>query len=540
MVTKAGVQAIQLRMGVSNYGRSFRMTNAGCTGPDCTYTGAYDVSNAFPGECTDTAGYIADAEIYDIINSGTQGWEVFSTYYDEGSGSDILIYGNSLTEADWVAYLSGDGTQAKRLVWSVSYSIGGTFDWAIDLEQFYALPGANTSDPNLYPNVDLTCPASGMPSSLQDLVNDLGSINQICWDTYAVSILDDALYTTIQSYNDVNNGYDNAFGYYVQWVKDNINPSLESYMDLDTGKGNQYFDCAWNYAGNGHSGSGPCPPSEKFWDSGSELNDWTITYTLTDSSGFFAAILNDIGIEQDWVKFDTYQNIVGCTDYNVGGGVNPCIGGVQTRNNFPMQADNVVVSNPKDVFTAAQSNITNLQTRVLSAYGQIGLGMYNNVTADDVVTGIGMPIFMLQDVVSSMAQIKQIGNNVAAQEKKDLILTILGAVLMVIPFVGEGVGALFGGVAMISRIAALIGEAGYAALSVEDIISDPSSAPWVILSLLGGELGNFVGKEDEEIFSEAAQARRELSAADLEQFSQDFKDSDSLIQKITNTDSCKV
>jgi chitinase len=57
MITKAGVPAAKVIVGVLSYGRSFRMADKICTGPDCLFTGSYKESEAEPGQCTDTAGY---------------------------------------------------------------------------------------------------------------------------------------------------------------------------------------------------------------------------------------------------------------------------------------------------------------------------------------------------------------------------------------------------------------------------------------------------------------------------------------------------
>ncbi|KAJ7307797.1 class V chitinase-like protein [Mycena albidolilacea] len=68
MITKAGVNSNKLIVGVASYGRAFKMTTAGCTGPMCTFTGP--ASGATPGSCTKTAGCIANAEIDKIIAAG--------------------------------------------------------------------------------------------------------------------------------------------------------------------------------------------------------------------------------------------------------------------------------------------------------------------------------------------------------------------------------------------------------------------------------------------------------------------------------------
>jgi hypothetical protein len=123
MVTKAGVPSSKLIIGVTSYGRSFRMTDSSCTGPQCTFVGPE--STATKGECTGTAGYISNAEIDKIIASGAG-----RTYFDTFADSDILVYGS-----DWVAYMT-DTTKARRTSLYKSYNFGGTTDWAVDLAKF--------------------------------------------------------------------------------------------------------------------------------------------------------------------------------------------------------------------------------------------------------------------------------------------------------------------------------------------------------------------------------------------------------------------
>ncbi|KAL4871172.1 hypothetical protein BDV12DRAFT_164330 [Aspergillus spectabilis] len=45
------------------------MTEEGCTGSNCAYTGPS--SGAFAGACTNTAGYLANAEINEIVREST-------------------------------------------------------------------------------------------------------------------------------------------------------------------------------------------------------------------------------------------------------------------------------------------------------------------------------------------------------------------------------------------------------------------------------------------------------------------------------------
>ncbi|KAK9424269.1 hypothetical protein SUNI508_03757 [Seiridium unicorne] len=127
MITKAGVNANKVMVGESSYGRSYRMAEAGCTSSSCTYLGAYDVSQATPGRCTNSAGYIANAEINEIISGNGD----ITTWHDDTTGSDFLVYNTT----DWVAYMTDDTKAKRRTTWE-GLNFGGTVDWAVDLQAF--------------------------------------------------------------------------------------------------------------------------------------------------------------------------------------------------------------------------------------------------------------------------------------------------------------------------------------------------------------------------------------------------------------------
>ncbi|KAK4197626.1 family 18 putative glycoside hydrolase [Triangularia verruculosa] len=138
MITKAGVPSNKIAVGVTSYGRSFEMTTPGCTGPDCTYTGGE--SGAYPGPCTGTAGYIANAEINAILD-GTGSWRTpsgalkpitsYSSYFDTDSHSNVAVYEST----QWVGYMDNK-VKADRTVLYKLFNMGGVVDWAIDLDGF--------------------------------------------------------------------------------------------------------------------------------------------------------------------------------------------------------------------------------------------------------------------------------------------------------------------------------------------------------------------------------------------------------------------
>ncbi|KAL4886083.1 chitinase [Aspergillus karnatakaensis] len=136
MITKAGVPGEKVVVGVNSYGRSFKMATAGCWGPDCQFTGDRLTSHALKGKCTDTAGYLADAEIAEILSDSSR---VVRSFVDPSSHSDILVYDND----EWVGYMSSV-TKRTRTNLYASWGLGGTSDWATDLQEYHEPPPPQT------------------------------------------------------------------------------------------------------------------------------------------------------------------------------------------------------------------------------------------------------------------------------------------------------------------------------------------------------------------------------------------------------------
>lgn len=135
MITKAGVPGAKVIVGITSYGRSFNMAEAGCWGPGCVYTGTRESSQATKGKCTGTAGYIADAEIADIVNDQKRAGRVVKNFVDTSSNSDILVY----DDTQWVSYMSASTKKTRATLYS-AWGFGGTTDWASDLQTFHDVP----------------------------------------------------------------------------------------------------------------------------------------------------------------------------------------------------------------------------------------------------------------------------------------------------------------------------------------------------------------------------------------------------------------
>ncbi|KAL1966730.1 hypothetical protein VTN77DRAFT_3927 [Rasamsonia byssochlamydoides] len=137
MITKAGVPANMIMVGQPLYGRSFQMSEAGCYTEMCTYTGPD--SGAFPGPCTDTAGYISNWEINQIISNSEWSGTV-EEYYSEVAG-DILVYDST----QWVSWMK-PSTYDSRSAWAQGLNFGGVCDWAMDLNASYAANGTEIGE----------------------------------------------------------------------------------------------------------------------------------------------------------------------------------------------------------------------------------------------------------------------------------------------------------------------------------------------------------------------------------------------------------
>lgn len=121
------------------------MAATGCYTENCLYTGSAGQSNAQMGPCTGVAGYISDAEIKDILKSG----RVNQNYVDGRSNSNILIY----NDRQWISWMSPDAKASRKRLYQ-SLAMGGTSDWASDLED-YSQPPASNSWPDFIFNIEV-------------------------------------------------------------------------------------------------------------------------------------------------------------------------------------------------------------------------------------------------------------------------------------------------------------------------------------------------------------------------------------------------
>ncbi|OBT89627.1 hypothetical protein VE02_01780 [Pseudogymnoascus sp. 03VT05] len=335
-----------------------------------------------------------------------------------------------------------------------------------------------------------------------------------CTDRYAVRMLSNMLDATIANYTTVDSGYNAVFGYYTEYVKEMIPQALQLFMADPTpnnpsgGPGNKFFTCTF-YQGGVNATSHHCPID---LDTLVRNYIYTVYYTLTNSTGFYSELESTYGVTQDWVSFGRVQNSASCIGNN-------CLVADQEQQGIPVPSSNITVPNPKDIFTNSQPMIANLTNVILSTEIDLNLGTWNG-PLDDVIQVLSSPVFMLMQALDSMQQVKTIGAAQKTDDKKNLILEILGTRLR------SGLGLGGGIVEIVSGV-------GNAALSISDIVHDPTSVPMAIMGLLsGGAL------RTESEFSRLGSLRRGLEASVITKMGAVFKKNDDELQSIVKA--CRI
>lgn len=526
MITKAGVASNKVVVGVTSYGRSFKMAQAGCTGPECLFTGSSSVSNAAKGDCTDTAGYISDAEIGEIIRGGN-----VQQYIEEDS--NILVYGGG---TEWVAYMDNKTKSGRESLYA-KYNFAGTTDWAVDLQAFNDDEDAEEDDPlygTEWPEMIEMRSKTACTSqyrSLDALEKDADKISADCFDKYLVDVEVAILGDSLDSYDKLIKGdYDKKFSTYEKSMKEQIPYQIYKYMggaqktgffectetkhvqcckdcssafacqngcssgsNCKSGKAYVKADCPTmlDYPGNVASGFGDAPPN--------------ITYKLTNEDGFYKDIADKYGIDRSWISWGKRRVLIHTGCKYAGDKVKEC----QEKNdgfwyNYPLPADKIEIPNPKNIIGANYTQMRNLKTRMENESKNAAVG---GTSRGDIVDSGSLPALMMQFAVTSMDKVVDTANKIEEQERKSTILNFVLGFLMFIPFVGQTAGAL--GSSVLRTIINVAGELANIGVAIYEVVDDPDNALLTVMGLL-------LGGASLKPFKEVAQARRGMKNSEYE------------------------
>lgn len=368
---------------------------------------------------------------------------------------------------------------------------------------------------------DPVCDMTRTFGSMDDLLKAADSIEEECLNSYAIDVLRKSLNDDLAHFNDVNNGYDGLFGYYIEYVKNMIPGVLQSLLGSGIGgpgSCDKYFECKFEQP-NDDPIVGPCPMDWLDYYPGST---WTFTYKLINSTGFFDEIRTKYGIEESYIDF---SGRIDTDDYDKDTGI-----GLDTHVvGLPHMKEDIKVKNPKETVQKVLDNIGPLKDALTNR--QIDLVSQSwDGEADDVLQTLSMPVFMLAQAVDNMAEVKDIAQKQKDIDETEFIKKILTIVLLLIPFVQD----VLPEIAAADIIFNIINIGGNIAMAIKNIIDAPESAPMEILGLL--TLGKAKTKED---FAPLAAARKGVGSDAKLTIGKTFNKLDEQFQKVVNKE-CKL
>ncbi|GFF89260.1 hypothetical protein IFM53868_05776 [Aspergillus udagawae] len=372
--------------------------------------------------------------------------------------------------------------------------------------------GASEDDYDVDCGETMPCDFTKSYDTLADLANVMDTIDPYCTSYYSINVLGRMLDDAMVDYNSVGAGdYDKKFNDYVDYIKDTIPLQLRQFLldpNSTVSRGNKYFECAFD-------GPGPreaCPIDTNF-----DTGRVTVTYYLVDADGFYADLAVTYGIQKEWVKFGEYDTTQ-CRG--------PVLGDVQCTiyYGFPLKSSNVTVDNPKDIVTKALPGIRSLNTTIALTQLEINAGTWTGVL-DDVIQTISTAVFLVQQAIDSMKSVVKIADDYEDEKEKRLVETILGVVLLVLPFVGE-LDYFTESMVVLGRMLRLATDVGLVGTTIYSVVEDPSLAPFTILTALMG------GARTPETFSTTAAARRKMTDEDIEALGPVFKNNNMNYQSV--------
>lgn len=121
LLWRNNVSPAKVVLGLGWYGRSFTLSDPSCNKPNgiCQFS-----EGGSPGECTNSAGTLSNAEIFKILAS-TGAKPVF----DKQAAAKWVTWNSN----QWVSYDDGETMQLKIKA-ANKWCLGGTMVWAVDLD----------------------------------------------------------------------------------------------------------------------------------------------------------------------------------------------------------------------------------------------------------------------------------------------------------------------------------------------------------------------------------------------------------------------
>ncbi len=549
------------------------MSQEGCTGPHCTFTGDRTHSQAAPGECTNTSGYIAHAEINRIIlNDPTA-----KSWHDGGSNSDILVY----DDTEWVAYMTPTTKNTRRDFWK-GKNFAGTIDWAVDLMDYHENDesvGLGLGDQGEFEGRSTgPTPCMSIYTSLEDIEANKDRISMHCRDEYILQVLKTSLETAISDHDELLQGrYDHNFDIYAGAVADNVKSAVKDFMYKH---GTDYFTCsvtepidscehchkpwmknqdkACRYCEDFNCGyksmlcqkppcyshhtyrfkemDMACPPNFSQRSDEPDKRNLVMSstkWTLRDdkSDAFYAELLANTAVSSDVVVWEDvrWERAPG----EAGKHVNDPI---YVDFNFPNPKNfgKKDVPNPREVIDKGREKLQSIIPAIEDVLDKISNGKYAGFVGD-VVDALAIPVIMAQQSVINMKMANDIGKKIDDEKRKNFIILFISAILFFLPFIGEVAGTI-GVLAGAARLLILLGDLGSVGMDIYSLVDSKGSDPFAIVGLIFAPMAFF----DAARMAAAAGLRRGMKNAEVKSLGNEAKATLDRIDRIKGRQTCSI
>ncbi|KAM7203551.1 Glycosyl hydrolase family 71 domain containing protein [Rhypophila sp. PSN 637] len=408
---------------------------------------------------------------------------------------------------------------------------------------------------------DPICDATS--TDLDALVKDADKIPALCAAQYILPILSRRLQAAKDRYDAMlRDGYDRWLDIYSDYI---VQQAPAALVDLLNNHGNEWFTCqivepvrcctmcgtlgkSCKYCVERDNTSNPfwdvcdfkspynadskvmyrlvpqpCPPDVSQRGEGGPHSIIWNSLPSNRENAFYAKVQESVGAGRDKVTWDTHAFHSGLPPYN-----SACVGkgyGYENQTrlrcsytgvwfNAPsvrsLEPEDIV--DPKQVLDVAMENTRGLAEDLAGLTWEHISG-----TAEDLVHAVSLAVFMLEDAVAYMQKVVDMGRDIDDANKQHFLLNLLSAVFMVIPMAGQLVATatLRPVLQMLGRAMLYAGEAGGVGLTINGVVDDPSSAPWLVFNLIMSTKSI----RDAELNIQASNIARKMTYANVHKFS---------------------
>jgi hypothetical protein len=169
-----------------------------------------------------------------------------------------------------------------------------------------------------------------------------------------------------------------------------------------------------------------------------ELSTVNIDWHLSDEAAFLSQLESETGINPKWISFSDKLIALrkDMTYYRSGFPILGSGGPKITYSHYPVLMEHYDVPDPREIFKKIAPKAGGLRQRMENTYVEMMLGYYDEPDKDALHV-YSVPVFMLQQALKNIEDVKKIGKEARSKERTDFILELVGDAFAIIPFVGQ-------------------------------------------------------------------------------------------------------